>query len=175
MRFFLTLHHAILSNFFNKSRCLSFSLRSRLYMYFSFTSPTLNSRKIFDIWKHIFTVHCSLWLFLFVFIQLELPECGYLYKRTEGLVKEGDTFELGFFPRISSIFHWLDVHQNQIIIDGIKYEQTYLTNEEYLLTITNISGSESGAYTVLCDSEQMTNPVHLIVLSTCSIFSIMYV
>lgn len=102
----------------------------------------------------------------------DIPECGHLYVRPNGLIKEGDAVQLFFVPKGVGDFQWLHNSTN-IHINDETFAQSHYTNNEYVLTIKNIQLKQAGLYRVRCSSRITTQNVNIIITGKCdSTFSI---
>lgn len=79
-------------------------------------------------------------------------------------MKEGESIELGFFPKDENKYKWLDSHGVPINVDGKQFKEIRLPNEEYVLTINNISKTNPDSYSVICSNGRKTSPVNVTIL-----------
>lgn len=117
---------------------------------------------IVDIFNY--NVHCTTVVFYYVYSFIEIPPCGLVFSSTEGKLKEGDSVNITYLFKNINDFHWLDNSGHIINVDGRKFKQRKLANNDFVLTILNISEKQAGDYTVQCSSGVKTKPVHLDVL-----------
>lgn len=93
-----------------------------------------------------------------------MPECGLVILLSATSVREGHTVELQYIAEKSDEFQWLDGNDEEIRIDGIKYDHSIDGNNIFTLKLVNVNQSQSGQYKVKCASGTKTRSVNVNVI-----------